>query len=95
MVKITQFRLLCAESFEGIYNGIGIPAVEPFEPSVFGYDESVSGISYDIEAAKELLAETGYEYDLKQQSEQNIMNSVLKQTLKQDKHYLVKHKKCL
>jgi len=49
------------EIIEGVYNGIGIPAVGPLAPPVFGYDESVSGISYDIEEAKALLAEAGYE----------------------------------
>lgn len=49
------------EIIEGVYNGLGIPAVGPLAPPVFGYDESVSGIDHDIEAAKELLAEAGYE----------------------------------
>lgn len=45
---------------EGIYDGAGIPAVGPIAPQVFGYDESVTGIEYDVEAAKALLAEAGY-----------------------------------
>ncbi|MHA6251178.1 glutathione ABC transporter substrate-binding protein [Oceanobacillus sp. CAU 1775] len=45
---------------EGVYNGIGIPAVGPLAPPVFGYDENVSGLEYDLEAAQELLAEAGY-----------------------------------
>lgn len=46
---------------EGIYDGIGTPAVGPLAPNVFGYDENVTGIEYDPERAKELLAEAGYE----------------------------------
>jgi peptide/nickel transport system substrate-binding protein len=46
---------------EGVMNGVGIEAVGPLAPPVFGYDESVSGIEYDPEQAQELLAEAGYE----------------------------------
>ncbi|MBY7143157.1 glutathione ABC transporter substrate-binding protein [Virgibacillus sp. NKC19-3] len=46
---------------EGIYNGVGTPAVGPLAPNVFGYDEELDGIEYDPEAAQELLAEAGYE----------------------------------
>ncbi|MCF3942321.1 glutathione ABC transporter substrate-binding protein [Oceanobacillus alkalisoli] len=49
------------EIIDGVYNGIGIEAVGPLAPPVFGYDENVSGISHDLEGAKELLAEAGYE----------------------------------
>src|SRR5699024_12495698 len=49
------------EIISGVYDGVGIPAQGPLAPGVFGYDENVEGISYDIERAKELMAETGYE----------------------------------
>ncbi len=49
------------EIINGVYDGVGIPAKGPLAPGVFGYDENVEGISYDIEKAKELLAEAGYE----------------------------------
>lgn len=49
------------EIIEGIYQGIGIPAIGPLAPDVFGYDEDVSGLGYDVEEAKALLAEAGYE----------------------------------
>lgn len=46
---------------DGIYDGFGEPAIGPIPPDVFGYDDSVSGLDHDIEKAKELLAEAGYE----------------------------------
>ncbi len=46
---------------EGIYNGVGIPAHGPLAPSVVGYDDSIEGLEYDPEKAKELLAEAGFE----------------------------------
>ncbi|MUV36724.1 Periplasmic oligopeptide-binding protein [Lentibacillus sp. JNUCC-1] len=46
---------------EGVYNGVGIPAKGPLPPNVFGYDDSLDGFDYDLEKAKELLAEAGYE----------------------------------
>lgn len=45
----------------GIYDGVGIEAIGPLAPAVFGYDEDVEGITYDMEKAKELMAEAGYE----------------------------------
>ncbi|MDT8861180.1 glutathione ABC transporter substrate-binding protein [Alkalihalobacillus sp. MEB130] len=44
----------------GILDGIGIPAHTPIAPGVFGYSEGVNSIEYDVEQAKELLAEAGY-----------------------------------
>jgi peptide/nickel transport system substrate-binding protein len=46
---------------EGIYDGVGIPAIGPIPPDVFGYDDSVSGLEYDLEEAQSMLAEAGYE----------------------------------
>src|SRR5699024_4502891 len=46
---------------DGIYDGFGEPAIGPIPPDVFGYDDSVSGLEHDIDKAKELLAEAGYE----------------------------------
>ncbi len=46
---------------DGIYDGNGIPAVGPLAPNVFGYDESVPGVEYDPEKAKDLLKEAGFE----------------------------------
>lgn len=49
------------EIIQGIYDGIGIPAVGPLAPDVFGYDSSVSPIEYNMDQAKELLKEAGLE----------------------------------
>ncbi|OIJ20413.1 glutathione ABC transporter substrate-binding protein [Anaerobacillus alkalidiazotrophicus] len=46
---------------DGLLDGFGTPAVGPLAPNVFGFNENVSPISYDVEKAKELLAEAGYE----------------------------------
>ncbi|KMK74449.1 glutathione ABC transporter substrate-binding protein [Alkalihalobacillus pseudalcaliphilus] len=45
----------------GIYEGAGIPAISPVPPSVFGYSDNVEGLEYNVDRAKELLAEAGYE----------------------------------
>lgn len=49
------------EIIEGIYDGVGIPATGHLAPAIFGYDEDVSGIDYDVEEAQNLMAEAGYE----------------------------------
>ncbi len=46
---------------QGAYEGTAIPAEGPIAPGVFGYDPSVSGLPYDVDRAKELLAEAGLE----------------------------------
>lgn len=46
---------------DGIYDGLGIPAIGPLAPDVFGFDDSVSGLGHDLDEARELLAEAGYE----------------------------------
>lgn len=49
------------EVIDGVYDGYGVPGKGPLAPKVFGYDEKIEGISYDIEEAKKLMAEAGYE----------------------------------
>lgn len=63
-VKVRQAVSMAIDKDEiisGVYNNVGIPAIGPLAPLVFGYDENVTGIEYDVEKAKELLAEAGYE----------------------------------
>jgi len=48
------------EIIDGIYNGVAIEAKGPLAPGLFGYDDSIKGIEYNPEKAKELLAEAGY-----------------------------------
>ncbi|AQQ51889.1 ABC transporter substrate-binding protein [Planococcus lenghuensis] len=43
------------------YNGLADVATNPIPPSLWGFDESIEGYEYDVEAAKELLTEAGYE----------------------------------
>ncbi len=50
-----------SQIIDGIYDGIGIPAAGPLAPPVFGYAEGEAGLEYNVEEAKKLLAEAGYE----------------------------------
>lgn len=45
----------------GVYNDSGQPAVGPIPPGVLGYSDSIERPDYDMEGARELLAEAGYE----------------------------------
>lgn len=49
------------EVIDGVYDGYGVPGKGPLAPKVFGYDEGIEGIGYDVEEAKKLMAEAGYE----------------------------------
>lgn len=49
------------EIISGVYEGTGIPAVGPLAPDVNGYDATVKPIEHNIDKAKELLKEAGYE----------------------------------
>ncbi|WP_163100570.1 glutathione ABC transporter substrate-binding protein [Peribacillus alkalitolerans] len=45
----------------GIYNNVGTLANSAMSPKVFGYSENVKPYDYDVNQAKELLKEAGYE----------------------------------
>ncbi|WP_017548599.1 glutathione ABC transporter substrate-binding protein [Salinicoccus carnicancri] len=46
------------EIISGVYDDMGIAATGPLAPDVWGYDENLEGIDYDMDRAKELLSET-------------------------------------
>lgn len=46
---------------EGIYNNVGTLANSAMSPNVFGYSENIEPYEYDINKAKELMKEAGYE----------------------------------
>ncbi|KGA96607.1 ABC transporter substrate-binding protein [Alkalihalobacillus alcalophilus ATCC 27647 = CGMCC 1.3604] len=45
---------------DGILDGQGVPAVGPLAPTVVGNHQDLVPLPYDVEGAKELLAEAGY-----------------------------------
>lgn len=45
---------------EGVYEGFGVPAKGPLAPGIFGYNDKAEPLSYNVEKAKELLAEAGF-----------------------------------
>ncbi|HEY4552705.1 MAG TPA: glutathione ABC transporter substrate-binding protein [Bacillaceae bacterium] len=77
------------EIIEGVYEGFGIPAIGPLAPGIFGYDDSVKPIEHNVEKAKELLKEAGYENGFKtsiwtNDNPQRVnMAVLLQETLKQ------------
>lgn len=46
---------------EGVTDGIALPAIGPLAPTVFGYNDELEPMEFDVERAKSLLAEAGYE----------------------------------
>lgn len=46
---------------EGVLNGVALPAKGPLAPTVFGYSDEIEPVEHDVEAARQLLAEAGYE----------------------------------
>ncbi|MCA2961443.1 MAG: ABC transporter substrate-binding protein [Silvanigrellales bacterium] len=45
---------------KGIYSGMGMAAVNPIPPSLWGYNTSVKQYAYSIERSKQLLKEAGF-----------------------------------
>jgi len=46
---------------KGPFKGLAIPASQLLTPYIFGYNPNISRLSYDIDLAKQLLTEAGYE----------------------------------
>lgn len=46
---------------EGVTDGVALPAAGPLAPTVIGYSEDVAPIEHDLDEARQLLAEAGYE----------------------------------
>lgn len=46
---------------DAVYMGVGEPMAGPINELVFGYNEDLEPYAYDVDRAKELLAEAGYE----------------------------------
>ncbi|WP_035784911.1 glutathione ABC transporter substrate-binding protein [Jeotgalicoccus psychrophilus] len=60
-IKVRQaisYAINREEIVEGVYDGMGITAKGPLAPDVWGYSEDLEGQGYDLNKAKELLAET-------------------------------------
>lgn len=60
-IKVRQaisYAINREEIVKGVYDGMGITAKGPLAPDVWGYTENLAGQEYNIEKAKELLAET-------------------------------------
>lgn len=48
------------EIIKGVYGEAGAPAKNPLPPGMWSYNNAVKDYEYDVEKAKELLAEAGY-----------------------------------
>ena len=45
---------------QAVYSGTGSLATGPIAPTIWGYNPNLEGYTYDVEKAKELMAEAGY-----------------------------------
>ncbi len=43
-----------------IFRGLAIPAKNPFPPSIWGYNDKITDYDYNVQKAKDLLAQSGY-----------------------------------
>ncbi|WP_339251567.1 glutathione ABC transporter substrate-binding protein [Sporosarcina sp. FSL W8-0480] len=50
---------------EGVYDGFGVLAKGPLAPGIFGFNDDAKPIEYNVEEAKKLLKEAGYENGFK------------------------------
>ena len=49
-----------AAIIKGVYSGMGVPAVNPIPPSLWSYNTKIKPYGFDVQRAKQLLAEAGY-----------------------------------
>ena len=49
-----------AAIIESVYQGAGIPAKSPLPPTIWSYNDSIQDYPFDLEKAKQLLAEAGF-----------------------------------
>ncbi|TLS38641.1 glutathione ABC transporter substrate-binding protein [Pseudalkalibacillus caeni] len=62
-VRVRQAINLATDTdviLEGVYNNVGTKATAPMGPGVWGHNPNLEGYGYDVNKAKELLAEAGY-----------------------------------
>lgn len=50
---------------EAIFQGLAVPAKNPYPPSIWGYNEEIESYDYDPEKAKTLLKEAGFDFNRK------------------------------
>lgn len=50
---------------QGVYDGFGVAAIGPLAPGIFGFNKDAKPIEYNVEEAKKLLKEAGYEKGFK------------------------------
>ncbi|OWZ85011.1 glutathione ABC transporter substrate-binding protein [Natranaerobius trueperi] len=56
-----NYALTMEPVVENVYYGLGQPARGPLAPAVYGAHEDLEGYEHDLDKAKELLADAGYE----------------------------------
>ena len=62
-VKVRQALNLAVDKkaiIDIVYQGAGVAAKNPLPPTIWGYNNSLPDSEYNIEKAKQLLAEAGY-----------------------------------
>ncbi|QQK76914.1 glutathione ABC transporter substrate-binding protein [Salicibibacter cibarius] len=82
-VRVRQAISLAVDNellVDGIYEGYGEAAYGPINELVFGYDEDLEDIGYDLDEAEDLLAEAGYEDGFETTLWMNDDNPVREQT---------------
>ncbi len=48
---------------QAIFQGLAIPAKNPYPPTIWGYNDDIKPYEYDPEKAKKLLKEAGYDFN--------------------------------